>query len=179
MKRICLYGLSIILLFAAIGCACGRNNAPTGPENPNVTVVVDDPAAKNALAYFQAHTGYLPTVVLLNDETLQKTAEDLAARGESAERADVLKAICAGATCLLLKDEAIVQEYEALGFVIDNEALRTLTASYRIENADQLGVTVVQMPSGSETNLDALKALVSWLTGAEAKHLADNPDLLK
>jgi hypothetical protein len=66
-----------------------------------------------------------------------------------------------------------------MGFYEDNEALRTLTAAYRIENADLLGITVLQMPEGSELNLDALKTLVAWMTGMEAKYLKDNPDLLK
>ena len=41
-----------------------------------------------------------------------------------------------------------------------------------------MGVSIAQMPAGSEINTDALKSLASWLTGAEAKYLADHPDLL-
>ena len=74
---------------------------------------------------------------------------------------------------------SLIAEYEDLGFIVDNEKLKSLTASYRIDYADVLGLTVVQMPQDSSLNLDALKALVSWMTGAEAKYIAENPDLLK
>ena len=178
MKKITLYGILFILLLSLVGSGCSRN-VQTGPENPRFIVVTDDPIARNALGYFQANTGYLPDVVLIDDEAMQATAAELTENGKSAERADVLRAMSEDATCLLLGDAALIAEFEALGFAVDNEALKTLSVNYRIENAEQLGWTLVQMPTGSETNIDALRTLAAWLTGAEAKHLSENPELLK
>ncbi len=175
MKKFFLYVLITLLVAAPFGCV-RQQAAQTGPENPDFTVVAEDAETKEILAYFQAHTGYKPTVVLLDEETLAGKAAEL---GVSADDPSVLKSAAEGATCLLLKSEELIGKFTEMGFFADNEALRSLTASYRIENADLLGITVLQMPEGSEVNLEALKALVSWMTGAEAKYLKDNPDLLK
>ncbi len=177
MKKFCLYSFIVLLVLGLIGCA--PRSTSTGPENPTFVVVAENAEIAEVLAYFQAHSGYLPTVVTLNEETLASLSEQLKADGASAERADVLKKAAEGATCLVLKSDALIAEYEALGFRVDNEELKALTSSFRIDNADLLGLKIVQMPAGSELNLDALKALASWMTGAEAKYLADNPDLLK
>lgn len=175
MKKLILYMLIALLAVMPFGCA-RRTVTVAGPENPDFTVVAEDPETKEILAYFQAHTGYKPSVVLLDEETLSNKATEL---GVSADDPAVLKSVAEGATCLLLKSEDLIGKFTEQGFRADNEELRTLTASYRIENADLLGLTVLQMPEGSEVNLEALKALVSWMTGAEAKYLKDNPDLLK
>lgn len=177
MKKIGLYSILAVLVLALLGCACGQK-AATGPENPNFTVVIDDAETASVLAFFQAHTGYLPATVLISDETAKAKADELAEAGSPAERADVLKALASGASCLVLKDEALIAEYETLGYRVDNEALRNLSAAYRIDNAGLLGLSIVQTPAGSEINSDALQALAAWLTGAEAKYLQDNPDLL-
>ena len=178
MKKICLYIFILILVFAMLGCTCGsKNTGSTGPENPKFTVVVDDAKAVEILAFFQAHTGYLPTIVSLNDEALSALSESRTAEGLPAERSDLLTALADEATCLLLTDESLISEYEALGFSVNNEALRSMSPSYRIDNADVLGLTVVQMPASSEINRDALVSLAAWLTGAEAQYLASHPDL--
>ena len=177
MKRVFSYIL-IVMMLCMVGCAAGTT-APTGPENPSFKVVAEDEETASILAFFQAHTGYTPEVVLLNDETFAKYAEDLEITGDAKTNQEVLKSMTEGATCLLLKSEDWISRFEEQGMFVDNENLKNLTASYRIDNADLLGLTVMQMPDGSEINLDALKALVSWMTGAEAKHLKDNPDLLK
>lgn len=178
MKKIGLYMLLTVLVLSMIGCACGRQNTQTGPENANFAVVVEDAWTNEVLQYFQAHTGYLPAVTVLNEETLASAAEALTEESLPAERADVLQKLTQGATCLLLKDAALIEEFKALGFTVNNDALAALTSTYRSENADLLGLTVVQMPAGAEINTDALKALVTWLTGAEAQYLAEHPDLL-
>ncbi len=178
MKKIGLYSICLLLVLAMVGCACNRQTT-TGPENPNFTIVIDDASTKNALAYFQANTGYVPTIVTVDDETYAKFEQDRKDNGLSTERADILKAMTEGATCLLLKDAALIDEYAALGFAADNEELKTRFAGYRIDNADLLGLTLVLMPVEAEINADALMNLAVWMTGAEAKHLADNPDLLK
>ena len=165
MKKLFLYILITLLVAMPFGCA-RRQAAATGPENPEFTVVAEDAETKEILAYFQAHTGYKPSVVLLDEETLAGGSE-------------ALKSAAEGATCVLLKSEDLIAKFTEMGFRFDNEELRTLTANYRIENADLLGLTVLQMPEGSEVNLEALKALVSWMTGAEAQYLSQNPDLLK
>lgn len=175
MKKFFLYTLITLLVVMSFGCV-RRQAAQTGPENPNFTVVAEDAETKEILAYFQANTGYKPSVVLLDEETLSSKAAEL---GVSADDPSVLKSLTEGATCLLLKSEELIGKFTEMGFFEDNEALRTLTAAYRIENADLLGITVLQMPEGSELNLEALKTLVAWMTGMEAKYLKDNPDLLK
>ena len=175
MKKLFLYMLISLLLVMPFGCA-RRQAASTGPENPDFTVIAEDAETKEILAYFQAHTGYKPSVILLDDETLADKASEL---GVSADDPAALKAAVEGATCLLLRSENLIAKFTEMGYRVDNEELRTLTANYRIENAELLNLTVVQMPEGSEINLEALKALVSWMTGAEAQHLSQNPDLLK
>lgn len=179
MKKIGLYMMLTLLVLSLLGCACGGQTAQTGPENPNFSVVVEDAWTKEVLSYFQAHTGYLPAVTVLDEETLTATADALKEEGLSAERADVLQKLTEGATCVLLKDEALIKEFEALGFSVDNDALKSLSSSYRIDNAGLLGLTIVQMPSEVELNNDALKSLAAWLTGAEAQYLNEHPDLLK
>lgn len=179
MKKFCLHMILVLLTVALLGCACGSQNASTGPENATFTVVVEDAEVASVLAFFQAHTGYLPTVVTLTDEAIETEMQSLAEAGSPAERADALVALTADATCLLLKSDALIAEYEALGYAVNNEALKAMSASYRIENAGTLGITVVQMPSGAAINEDALKALAAWLTGAEATYLEQHPDLLK
>lgn len=179
MKKFCFYMLLTLLTVALLGCACSNQNASTGPENASFTVVAEDAEVASVLAFFQAHTGYLPTVVTLTDETIEAEMRSLAEAGSPAGRVDALMALTADATCLLLKSEALIAEYEALGFSVNNEALKALSASYRIDNAGTLGITVVQMPSGTAVNEDALKALAAWLTGAEATYLEQHPDLLK
>ena len=179
MKKICLYSLTVLLLLAMVGCTCGQKaTTSTGPENPNFTVVTDAAKTAEILAYFQAHTGYLPAVISIDDAALSELSESRTAEGLSVERADLLTALTEGATCLLLTDESLVAEYEALGFSVNNEALRSMSPSYRIDNADILGLTVVQMPQSSEINRDALVSLVAWMTGSEAQYLASHPDLL-
>ncbi len=178
-RKILASALLLTLALALVGCVCGQKTASTGPENPTFTVVADRAETAAVLAYFQAHTGYKPTVVLADDAAIEAAREALAAENAPAERADALKKLAEGATCLLLTDEAMLAEFDALGFKADNEALRNLTDSYRIENAGRFGISIAQMPAGSEINADALKALAAWLTGAEAKYLSDNPDLLK
>ena len=116
--------------------------------------------------------------ISLDDAALSELSESRTAEGLSVERADLLTALTEGATCLLLTDESLVAEYEALGFSVNNEALRSMSPSYRIDNADILGLTVVQMPQSSEINRDALVSLVAWMTGSEAQYLASHPDLL-
>ena len=140
MKKICLYSLTVLLLLAMVGCTCGQKaTTSTGPENPNFTVVTDAVKTAEILAYFQAHTGYLPAVVSIDDATLSELSESRTAEGLSVERPDLLAALAEGATCLLLTDESLVAEYEALGFSVNNEALRSMSPSYRIDNADILG----------------------------------------
>ena len=178
MKKFCLYSLLVVLTLALLGCACGTTSQSTGPENPTFNVLAEDAECASVLAYFQAHTGYLPTVAVLDDETIAAMTETLTEAGQPAERADVLKAMADGATCLLLKSESLIAEYEALGLTVDNDALKSLSAQYRIDNAGTLGITIVQMPSGSEINSAALSALAAWLTGPEALYLEKNPDLL-
>ncbi len=179
MKKIGLYMMLALLVLSLLGCACGGQTVQSGPENPNFSVVVEDAWTKEVLAYFQAHTGYLPSVTVLDDETLTATADALTEEGLPAERADVLQKLTEGATCVLLKDEALIAEFTALGFAVDNDALKSLSASYRIDNAGLLGLTIVQMPSEVELNNEALKALAAWLTGAEAQYLDQHPDLLQ
>ena len=175
MKKLFLYMLVTILLVVPFGCA-RRQATSTGPENPDFTVIAEDAETKEILAYFQAHTGYKPSVILLDDETIAGKVSEL---GVAADDSAALKAVAEGATCLLLRSEDLIERFTEMGYRVDNEELKTLTANYRIENADLLNLTVVQMPEGSEINLEALKALVSWMTGAEAQHLSQNPDLLK
>ncbi len=178
MKKICLHIFIFFLILAMLGCTCGRNtSASTGPENPKFTVVVDDSKTAEILAYFQAHTGYLPTVVSLNEETLSALAETRTEENLPIERSDLLSALAEEATCLLLSDASVVAEYEALGFSVNNDALRSISPSYRIDNANILGLTIVQMPASSEINRDALVSLSAWMTGAEAQYLASHPDL--
>ena len=177
MKKLLSYILIVLLVAGSFGCV--RRTTSTGPENPGFKVVIEDQETAAILAYFQAHPGYLPTIVRLDDETLAAYAEELEVAGDPKTSKEVLESVVDGATCLLLKSDSWISSFEELGLFVDNENLKNLTASYRIDNADLLGLTVVQMPEGSEVNLDALKALASWITGAEAKLLKDNPDLLK
>ena len=178
MKKICLYSLLALLTLALLGCACGSTAQSTGPENAEFSVVAEDAEIREVLQYFQAHTGYLPTVTVLDEETLSAKAAELTEAEQSAERADVLNALLSGATCVLTRSDALIAELESLGCKVDNDALKALSASYRIDNAGTLGITVVQMPSGAEINSDALTALSAWLTGAEAVYLEQHPDLL-
>ncbi|MBR0426029.1 MAG: hypothetical protein IJK01_07915 [Clostridia bacterium] len=178
MKKIGLYSILALMVLALLGCTCGRS-AYTGPENPNFTVVVDDAETVSVLTYFQANTGYLPNCVLLDDASLEAKAAELAEAGSASERSDVLKSLAEGATCLVLKDAALIAEYDALGYKVDNASLKNLSALYHSDNAEVLGLSIVQMPSGVAINNNALGALAGWMTGAEAVYLSSHRDLLQ
>lgn len=177
MKKICLYTILTVLVLSLIGCACGTQQ-PTGPENAAFNAVAEDAYTAEVLNYFQANTGYVPTITTLDDETIGLKLTELQAENAGATREDALKALTADVTVALVRSEAAIAELEALGWINDPASLKNLSFNYHAENAGLLGITILQAPEGTTVNSDALSALAAWLTGAEAAYLDAHPELL-
>lgn len=141
MKKLIIFSLSLILLFAVVGCACG--NQQTGPENRGtLTVAFDREKTGELLNYFQANQNVIVTGSLLNAET------DYAALSQTAVVA-------------VLKDAAVAEALLAAGWVDAGN----WTEAQKQTNADMFGFTVLLAPNISDGSKTAAKYLTDWLVG--------------
>ena len=158
MKKIFSILLIAAVLLTTVGCSCGisccaKSQVPTPPENAAFALACDDASIETLLAYFQANTGYQPTITNITEEDEVKT--DAVSR--------------AATSCVaVLKDEANAAELEAAGWTRVN-----------LDNAFSLIVLEPPADSAAARNTDAVSALKVWLGGSEAKYLFEHPDLLK
>ena len=158
MKKFFSILLIAAVLLTTVGCSCGisccaKSQVPTPPENASFALACDDASIVTLLAYFQANTGYQPTITNITEEDEVKT--DAVSR--------------AATSCVaVLKDEANAAELEAAGWTRVN-----------LDNAFSLIVLEPPADSAAARNADAVSALKVWLGGSEAKYLFEHPDLLK
>lgn len=151
MKKLISICIVSILLFTLAGCSCGlsccgsKQNVPTAKGA--ISIAYDNAKTADLLAYYQANQGYVITGVLLSADTDYNAV---------------------GATVAVVKDAAYIEKLTAAGWT----ETAHWTEAQKAENDNLFGFTVLEAPNAAAES--AIKALLNWLGGSEAKELYGN-----
>lgn len=140
MKKLILFTLVSVLLFATIGCACGQTQTVT--HRGELTIAYDRELTKELLGYFQANQDCIVTGILLSEQTNFETLADTA-------------------SVALLKDETLANALRAEGWADTadwSDAQKTANEAY-------FNFIVLISPKATSGNKEASKLLTDWLAG--------------